>query len=163
MGVTKIQVLESLRSEVAELLAKAIEAQRDVQRGATHEEARPENDKDTRALEAPYLARGLAERVAVLESANHELSKLQLRPFGSEDPVALGALVTLERCDDGDERRYFVVPAAGGMELQVEGQTITTVTPAAPVGRALIGSYLGDELQVRTPQGPRDMEVVGLG
>ena len=38
-------------------------SQKTVQSGAIHEETRQEDPKDTRAIEATYLARGLAERV----------------------------------------------------------------------------------------------------
>ena len=41
-------------------LATLEKAQHATQAAATHEEAKPENDKDTRALEQSYLARGQA-------------------------------------------------------------------------------------------------------
>ena len=43
---------------VAADLASLQRAHRATVEGATHEEAKPENDKDTRALEQSYLARG---------------------------------------------------------------------------------------------------------
>jgi hypothetical protein len=50
--IDKAELLEKLRAQVTADLARAAQAQRETQQGATHEEARPENDKDTRALEA---------------------------------------------------------------------------------------------------------------
>src|SRR5579859_3643023 len=42
--------------------------------GATHEQAKPENDKDTRALEQSYLARGQAARVEEQRAAIAEVA-----------------------------------------------------------------------------------------
>lgn len=160
MPIDKQRVLDALRAALAEDLAKLTASQKQTLAGATHEESRPENDKDTRALESSYLARGLAERVATLENAQRALATLELRSFGHDDPIALSALVTLE--DDAGEARYFLTPAGGGRELTVDGQVIKTVTPQAPLGRAMLGSFIGDELRVQTPQGTRELEVSGL-
>lgn len=154
----KAEALRVLRELVAQDLARAIDAQLETQRGATHEEAKPENDKDTRALEATYLARGLAERVAALENASGALAALKLRDFGADAPIALGAIVILS-AEQGPPARYFVVPAAGGLKLQVGGRALTTITPEAPLGRALLGAYEGDEVTVQTPQGARTLEI----
>ena len=122
--------------------------------------SRQENDKDTRALESTYLARGLARRVASLEETRGVLAVLKLRRFGPDDPVALSALVVLQ--DDAGSTTYFLTPAGGGREIEIDGRTVKTVTPQAPLGRALLGSYLGDEVQAQTPDGPRQLEVSEL-
>ena len=147
-----------LRELIADDLARASDAQRETQRGATHEEAKPENDKDTRALEATYLARGLAERVIALEAAVAALAGLKLRAFDAQTPIALGALVTLAP-EKGPTATYFIVPAAGGLKLALGEHRLTTVTLDAPLGRALLGAYEGDEVSVQTPQGPRASEI----
>jgi hypothetical protein len=157
-ALDKNEAFRALRELVADDLARAAEAQRETQRGATHEEAKPENDKDTRALEATYLARGLAERVATLENAVGALAGLKLRSFGADTPIALGAIVTLAS-EQGPLARYFIVPAAGGLKLTVGSDTLTTVTTDAPLGRALLGAYEGDEVSVQTPQGPKSLEI----
>jgi transcription elongation GreA/GreB family factor len=157
-ALDKDEALRELRELVAEDLARAADAQRETQRGATHEEAKPENDKDTRALEATYLARGLAERVAALENASAALAGLKLRNFDANTPVALGAIVTLAP-EQGTAASYFIVPAAGGLKLKVGSQLLTTVTLDAPLGRALLGAYEGDEVSVQTPQGPKSLEI----
>jgi transcription elongation GreA/GreB family factor len=157
--IDKAELLDQLRALVAADLARATQAQRETQQGATHEEARPENDKDTRALEASYLARGQAERVALLENAAAALASAKPRVFDADSPVALLALVTLQP-EHGAESHYLVVPAGGGIRIAHGAHTITTVTPDAPLGRALVGAYEGDEISVQTPQGARAMEIV---
>lgn len=162
MSEDKALLLSELIARVDAELARGVDGHRSVQAGATHEEARPENDKDTRALEASYLARGLAERVAQQEATARLLRRLVLRPFGADDPIALGALVTLTDDDSGNQRRYFVVPAAGGERLMLGQDPVLTVTPDAPLGRSLLGAVLGDEVTIRTPRGPVAMEVSAL-
>ena len=59
----KNELIEALRARVTAELRTLRESQRAAQEGATHEETRQEDPKDTRAIEAQYVSRGLAERV----------------------------------------------------------------------------------------------------
>lgn len=136
-------------------------AAKDAREAATHEEAKPENDKDTRALEASYLARGLAGRVADLSATLQALKALSARPLDEDAPVSSGALVALE---DEDERRqvYLVAPLGGGARVTVAGVEVRVVTPQAPLGEALLGKRVGDDVELRTPQGLRELVVVSV-
>jgi transcription elongation GreA/GreB family factor len=151
----------ALRDELQQALTATLETARAAHAaavaGATDDEARPENDKDTRGLEQSYLARGQAARVAELEAAVAEVSALALRAFGAADRVALGALVTA--LEDGREHRFFVAPHGGGTILAGGAQV---VTPASPLGRALLGRRAGDEVEVSLPGKLRSFEIVAL-
>lgn len=125
--------------------------------GAFHEEAKPENDKDTRGLEQSYLARGQAQRVAELEAAVAAVSALALRTFGPGDPAALSALVTLD--DDGEPKRLFLAPAGGGSALAGDVQV---VTPSSPLGRAVLGKRVDDEVELRLPGKLRTLTVLAI-
>jgi transcription elongation GreA/GreB family factor len=147
-SISKKALLESLRKRVMADLEAAVVAQRDAQEGATHEEARPENDKDTRATEASYMARGLAQRVADLHQAASLLANLVVVKFGDDDRIAISALVTVEN-DAGDELVYFVAPAGGGVKVAQGGTTVAVITPSSPLGQALIGRRMGEDLALR--------------
>jgi len=123
-------------------LERAYEASRE---GATHEEAKPENDKDTRALEQSYLARGQARRVEDLRSNVADVKNMPARDFGAEEPVALGAVVCVEQNDE--PRTLFLAPQGGGAALH--GGAIHVVTPRSPMGRALMGKLSGDDMEVQ--------------
>ncbi len=146
--------VRALLCEKAESMRASVAATREA---ATHEEARPENDKDTRGLEASYLARGQAMRVEELEEAVHRLRFLDLRAYREDDPIGLGALVTLAV----DEARvvYFLVPAGGGTKVTVDGVDVQLVTPAAPLGRALVDKLVGDDFVLRVAGRERAYEV----
>ena len=148
---SKDRLIAQVKAHVESELAAARRAQTETVRGATHEESRPENDKDTRALEATYLARGLAERVSAIEQTMLALETMRLRDFDEDVPTALGAALRL----DDDDSVYFLVPDAGGLKLHLDGVEVITLTPRAPLGRALIGKYQGDEVTFRSPQGAR--------
>ena len=127
-----------LRSE----LEAATRAHKAATAGATHEEAKPENEKDTRALEQSYVARGQAARVRDLETALAETERMVLRAFGSDDPVALGALVDVT--EDDAPLVFLLAPHGGGHRIG----GVQVVTPQSPIGRALLGKHAGDECEV---------------
>jgi transcription elongation GreA/GreB family factor len=122
--------------------------------GATHAEARPENDKDTRGLEQSYLARGQAQRVAELEVAVAAVGALAVRAFTPRDPIAVGALVVVE--EDAAVQRLFIAPHGGG---SVIGGDVQVVTPSSPLGRALLGKRADDEVELRLPGRTRNLVV----
>jgi len=145
----KSRLLALLRTRIDQELRTLREAQGAAQEGAIHEETRQEDPKDTRAIEAQYIARGLTERVEELLGTVAELSRLRLGTFSADAPIGLSALVALQ--DGGDERIYFVVPVAGGETLTVDGTTVLTLTPSSPLGRALIGKCVDDEIGLELP------------
>ncbi len=160
MAVDKQEILEALKARVRDDLDLLTRAQKQSAEDATHEEARAEDDKDTRATELSYLARGQAERVEALQQAVGRLSNLVLRSFDDDTPIALTALVVLESMDG--ETNYFVAPDGGGVRLEVAGLTVKVVTPVSPLGRAMIGKTAGDEVEVRTPKGATELLVSSI-
>jgi transcription elongation GreA/GreB family factor len=155
----KRAILSAFLEQIAGDIARATEAANRTRNDATHEEARPENDKDTRALETSYLARGQALRVVELEKAERQVRFMTLRDFGPDDGIDVSALVEIE-ADDGVKTWYLIVPAAGGRTIQFEGVTIDLLTPEAPLGRALIGRMSGDDLELRVSGRERELAIL---
>lgn len=115
--------------------------------GATHEESRAENDKDTRGLEASYLARGQAKRVVELQDDLSAIRQLPNRAFGPSDPIGEGALILVEV--DARHQCFLMVRRGGGLRVEVDGMEIQVLTPSSPVGGALIGCHEGDDFRVQ--------------
>jgi transcription elongation GreA/GreB family factor len=153
---------QSLKEELIRAVAADLEtrerAHRAAREGATHEEAKPENDKDTRALEQSYLARGEAVRVEQLRTGLAELQAMPARPFGDGEPAALGALVTAER--DGEEVLVYLAPHGGGARL-ADGR-VQVVTPQSPLGQALLGKRAGDECALVIAGATREIVIVDV-
>src|SRR4051794_21630371 len=97
----KRALVAALLAKLDEELANMRRAAKDAREAATHEEAKPENDKDTRALEASYLAGAQAARVRDLEGAVKAIGSLPLLDLEGK-PIQSSAIVTLE---DEDEAR----------------------------------------------------------
>jgi transcription elongation GreA/GreB family factor len=153
----KQRILKLLSESVGADLATMSAAQRKVVEGATHPENKPENDKDTRALEQSYLARGQAQRVVELQGALNQLKALELRDFSASTPIALGALVAV---DDGREVvHYFIAPAGGGVKVMLGSLEVRVVTLKSPIARALLGKREGDDVELRTPQGASECSI----
>jgi len=150
----------ALKAELEAALAAALETAKRAHaaaiEGATHSEARAENDKDTRGLEQSYLARGQAMRVAELETAVGRVAAWVLPAFGKGARVGLGALVTV----DGDDQQLFIAPDGGGTLLA--GGAVRVVTPQSPLGRALLGRSVDDEVELRLPGGTRTLIIEAI-
>ena len=142
----KKAVLEALKLQLENDLERARKRARDAADGATHEENRAEGDKDMRATEASYVARGQAGRASEMEEAFVRITALELLDFKPGARIAISALIEL--LHDGKRLQYFIVPAAGGERLLVAGTEIQTLTPQSPLGRALLGASEGDEAEL---------------
>ncbi|MBS2017756.1 MAG: GreA/GreB family elongation factor [Deltaproteobacteria bacterium] len=157
----KRALLEKLLAHLDAERAATVRAHDDARIAATHAEAKPENDKDTRALEASYLAAGQAARVAELEVAAKVLGTMELRAFGASTPIQSTAIVTLED-DDGAESTFFVAPHGGGVKLEAEGRAFQVVTPQSPLGQALLGRTQGDVVELRAKGKVREMTILSV-
>jgi transcription elongation GreA/GreB family factor len=154
-------VKTALKTELVAVLTAALDVARASHAaavaGATDAEARPENDKDTRGLEQSYLARGQAARVAELEVATTETTALVIKHFQPTDAVGMSALVEV---NEGDfTHGYFIAPHGGGTVL---AGGIQVVTLASPIGRALLGKRVDDEVELRLPGKLRSLVIVSI-
>jgi transcription elongation GreA/GreB family factor len=153
MALSKVELRDELLRVLAEALEAAERAHKTTREGATHAEAKPENDKDTRALEQTYLARGQAMRVEELRAGMAEVRSMPVRDFAETEAASLGALVTLE--EDDEERLVFLAPQGGGSLL---GEArVSVVTPKSPLGQALLGKRAGDDCEVTIGGRRREM------
>ena len=157
----KRALLGSLVVQVELEIATMRKAAYDAAEAATHAEAKPENDKDTRALEASYLAAGQAERVRELESALKLLLGLEVRELGTTTPICASAVITLED-DDGVRTVFFMSPHGGGSKLDLDGVVVQVVTPQSPLGKALLGRTHGDTIELRGKSGLREMSIIDV-
>lgn len=132
-------ILDQLTAE-AELYDRAARA---AHAEATDEQSKAENKYDTRGLEASYLARGQSRQAAEVGQA---LVQFRALPLGESASVEVGALVQLTA--GRDVTWYFLGPRAGGLEVTVEGQEITVITPQSPLGSQLLGRREGDRISL---------------
>lgn len=74
----------------------------------------------------------------------------------SGDRAVFGATVTIADGSTGKETAYRLV---GPLESDLQSNKISVISP---IGRALIGKCVGDEVRVRTPGGVREFEIIDI-
>ncbi len=157
-------LVAQLRARLQEALLVAErardEAAEEARAGATPAEKR----EDARvALEWSSLAEGHARRAAQVRSELETLATFTPRPLPRGAAVSLGALVEVE-----DEERgvtCFLAPAGAGEELTGPGGDgfFTVVTPASPLGRAVMGRRVGDVVDARIAGERREWTITWIG
>jgi transcription elongation factor GreA len=85
--------------------------------------------------------------------ANSEIIEISNLP---NDKVAFGSVVTLENLDNGGEVTYQIV---GPDESDIASGKISI---ASPLGRALLGKELDDEVNVQTPGGIKNYTILKI-
>ena len=112
-----------------------------------------ENAEYTYAKEKQALLdariRDLQERIQ-----SSEIVDLTNRP--ETDRVVFGCSVTLEDLDNSDQKVYRLL---GQDETDISRGIISV---ASPLGRALIGKEVNDVVEVKTPNGIREYEILDI-
>lgn len=156
----KRKIIEAVRERLTKDLQVLKEAALIAHEAATNEESQPENEYDTRALEASYIAGAQAKRAAELEELLAKYKYLEIRDFSPEDPIASTALVELEHL--GKNILVFVMSNGGGMTLQVDGRNIQVVTPSSPLGESLLGLREGDVALVEMGDKVKEYDILSV-
>ena len=146
--MNKAQLLQQVLERLGDDLLQAQQAAQTAYETATHEENIAENKYDTLGLEASYLATGQARRAAEIRQTLATWKQLVLRPFDPQLGIQLGALIELSDADD--KRHYlFLGPDGAAMKLHQDSQPVQVIGPHAPLGQALLGKGLDDEVEIR--------------
>ncbi len=158
--MNKVEIIERITKVLKDELETVEASAAAAREGATHEEAKPENEYDTRGLEQSYLAGAQTARAEALVTSIANFLAQPVVRFGPKRPVDVGALVTV---DDGEEREiYFVGVEGGGVKVKHEGQIIRVITPASPLGQSLIGKNVGDIVELRVRDKVRELELIAV-
>jgi transcription elongation factor GreA len=72
------------------------------------------------------------------------------------DKVVFGCLVSLEDIDSGEKIKYQLL---GPYESDISQNKISVTSP---IGKALIGKRIGNEVTVQTPGGTRNFELINI-
>lgn len=152
--------MSALIEELEKELAVAINAAKVAHEDATNEESKPENEYDTRALEASYVARGQAKRVAEIKEALFDFKNTKLRSFSDNESIKATALVEVD--SSGKKSFLFFMPKGGGFAVTVDGTRVQVVTPSTPLGEALLQMKKGDSVLVELGNSEREYEVLDI-
>jgi transcription elongation GreA/GreB family factor len=156
----KQELLKLLIERARHELAQLEEAHSSHKNFATDQEFKAESKYDTRALEAGYLASAEAKRVEELKLEIQILEEVDPTASKKLGEISIGALAEL--LHKGQNRKYFLIPTAGGTLLNVEGEAVLVVSVFSPIGDAMMGLKVGDHFEIETPKELRDYQVISF-
>lgn len=143
----KKALLDSITEHLRGIVAAGMESARATTAAATDPDSKAENKYDTRNLEASYLARGQAFRVAEAQDALAAYESMLPKVFPPGAAIGEGAVVALSGAEG--TLYYFIGPAAGGTELRVGEVEVTIITPSSPLGAKLMRRRAGESLEMQ--------------
>jgi transcription elongation factor GreA len=138
-----------LQGELEELMRKRPDVVRRIATAREHGDLK-ENAEYHAAREEQGFLEG---RIRALE-ARLRLAVIAEEPGLAAANAVLGSVVTVE--SEGVDERYTLV---GSAEANIAAGRLSV---ASPVGRALLGAAVGDEVVVETPRGPVTYRVTEL-
>ncbi len=146
-GYNKLQKeLQQLKTVERKEVIKQIEYARSL--GDLSENAEYESAKDRQSF--------VEGRIQELESKLSRAEIIDPQKITNKERVVFGLKVKLENIETGETFTYQLV---GPDESDVEKGMISITSP---IGRALIGKHLDDEVQVRTPGGMREFVILDI-
>lgn len=143
----KSLLLQQILDELEAVYQGAVDAAMLAYNTATHGENVAENKYDTLGLEAAYLAHGQAQRVDECKADWAQYQRLTATKFSHNEAITIGALVSIKDAS-GAERSLFLGPAAGGLKFSFCQKDVMLITPSAPLGKALLGHFVDDEIEM---------------
>ncbi len=157
--MNKKLLLKKLLNTLNGVHQNAINAAQRAHDTATDNENIAENKYDTLALEAAYLAQGQSVRVEQCFDDIQAFNKLNACSIHNK--VCLGSLVLLLDEQDNNKWLYFG-PAAGGLKVSFEGNSIVVVTASSPLGKSIEHAQVGQEVSVNIAGKLLNYEVIEI-
>jgi transcription elongation factor GreA len=148
----ELPIVQKLKKELADLQYELTrKVPQDLQEAASHGDLSENAEYDAAKQRQEFLR----ARIAQLQGRIRELSlyNVQSIPHGV---VAYGSRVTVEDLNDGQSQVYEIV-----FPEEVEA-AVGRISLSSPIGQALLNKEVGDEVEVRTPNGKRAYQIVEL-
>jgi transcription elongation GreA/GreB family factor len=168
MGIDKRFLIEQLAAQLRQSDDVARRAGAEAREAARTLQTESEKKEDGRAaIEFGSLATGQTARARKVQEELQQLAKFVnggIPTFTAKSAVDLGAIVDVSvEGERGDQERTFIVlPVGAGTELTGPGGDgfLSVITPASPVGRALLGKRAGDYVEVTINRETREWKLV---
>ena len=140
-------IITAIIAHLNDELTTASAASAQAHASATHSENVADNKYDTLAVEAAYLAHGQSVRIMQLKQSIANYRQLMLIRKPETVSINVGHTVTILDTNNSLQR-LFIGPSAGGIRLFIDEKAILTVTALTPMGKALIGKSIEDEISI---------------
>jgi transcription elongation GreA/GreB family factor len=155
----KKQIVAALITELEREFDNLAKAAMEAREAATNEESKPENEYDTRALEASYLAGAQAKRANEIRDQLLFLKNLKPKNYSKSDRLGSTALIQLEV--NGDETRsVFLLPSSGGQTLRIGKQEVMFISLDSPLGKELNEQKVGHTFVMNIKNIEKEYEII---
>ena len=147
-----IDIKKRLQDEILTLQTELrVHLPKEIQKAREHGDLRENAEYKAAKERQSYLearAAQLHRRLAALNMVN--LDRIP------RDKVGLGSTVHVRQEDTGEDRVFeIVVP-------EDSDPSIGRISPSSPIGRCLLGSEVGDSVEVKVPAGTKEYEITKL-
>jgi transcription elongation GreA/GreB family factor len=111
---------------------------------------------DTTKTEQAWLANALG---GMGENVDRILSDWDTAfPSEVSDRAGLGALVFLEDLEYGNKDWFYIMPFAGGMSIEIEGESIRGLSVDSILGESLLGKEKGQKIEYKAHRGDEELQ-----
>ena len=144
----------SARSALSALDAAALEARE----GATPDEKR----EDARAVhQLATIGKAQHKRAAAALAQVDAVNRWRPAALSPTAAIEIGAIVEIEDAETRQGRTFFLAPFGAGATLTGPGGdgVLSVVTPASPIGRAVLGRRVGDVVAIAAAGEEREWEI----
>ena len=121
-----------------------------------------QSHSDTTKSQMGRIADALQKSLSEQNSALNILQSMAnfSLPFGV-GRVEIGSLVEVAD-DSGEKESYLILPAGGGIEIDVQDKTILVVTSQAPIATALINKKQGESVELKIGRLTRKLTILDV-
>lgn len=162
----KHELVEQIRKQLQKSARVALNAGEDAANEARFGATADEKRHDARvAIEYGQLAKAQARRAREAHDALAKLEAFRPKPLSSRATIELGAIVEVEDEDTGEGLTLFLAPVGAGFTLIGPGGDghLSVVTPASPMGKAVMGRRTGDVVDLTIQGDVREWAITYVG
>ncbi|MDB4956350.1 MAG: GreA/GreB family elongation factor [Myxococcales bacterium] len=156
------QLVRQLEASARSALSARDAAAAEAREGATPDEKR----EDARAAhQLGTLGKAQQKRAQQALAEVDALARFRPTPLPATSKIAVGAIVEVEDAETGEGRTFFLAPVGAGVTLTGPGGdgVLSVVTPASPLGRAVLGRKTGEVVDITVDGELREWQISYVG
>ena len=161
MKAIKTTIIDCEMERISEQIRNAEVGRRDAEQEAAAHKGAMASRYDTFKEEAQYKAAGYARQIQELDRVLSAFRNLKMNPPAIRKG-SIYSIIELKDCDSGEEKKYFLLPAGGGMVYRVEGEEIAVLTVGSPLALALIGATPGSLVEAPAEGTTKSFAVISV-
>jgi transcription elongation factor GreA len=143
----------AMRKEMIELKGQRVNVAEAIRLAAADKDF-----KENAPLDAAREAQGKMEaRIKEIEETLRRAVTIEKSAAASRENVGIGSTLILENLSSGQKKHYMLVDSAEADPLSGK------LSIASPVGKAIVGHGLGDEVDVAAPKGVLRFRITSVG